>query len=162
MNCKRAEIYAEKYEAGELNEIEKRKLDKHLKECSNCRKKYSSALLLGAVLYASEKTAIQTTMSMAWYLKRAAAVTAAVTFITVGVIAVSDKNESQVINVTDNNGVEFISDKTDIKEVKGEVTIKDDIKGKNRKIKIISKEAEKEIEYNLDSKNLKIETRKER
>ncbi len=162
MNCKRAEIYVEKYEEGELNEIEKRKLDKHLKECSNCRKKYSSALLLGAVLYASEKTAIQTTMSMAWYLKRAAAVTAAVTFITVGVIAVSDKNESQVINVTDNNRVEFISDKTDIKEVKGEVTIKDDIKGKNRKIKIISKEAEKEIEYNLDSKNLKIETRKER
>lgn len=162
MNCKRAEIYVEKYEEGELNEIEKRKLDKHLKECSNCRKKYSSALLLGAVLYASEKTAIQTTLSIGWYLKRVAVVTAVATVMTAGIITLSDKKETEMISISDDSGIEVVKDKLDEKEVNGRNKTEEELKGKKRKIKIISKEAEKEIEYNLDSKNLKIETRKER
>ena len=91
MNCKKAEEYAEKYENGELNEIEKKKLEKHIKECSSCKKKYSSTLLLGAVLYASEKTAIQSTLSLAWYIKKAAAVGAAAAIITAGIISINEK-----------------------------------------------------------------------
>ena len=67
MNCKKAEEYAKKYEEGELNYIEKRKFEKHLNECTGCKKKYGVALLLGVVLQASEKTAVQTTLSLTGY-----------------------------------------------------------------------------------------------
>jgi hypothetical protein len=162
MNCKKVEEYAEKYMNGELNEAEKRKVEKHIRECSSCRKKYSSALLLGAVLYASEKTAIHTTLSLLWYIKKAAAVGAAAAIITTGIIAVNSSKEEKNKKISEEKVEKNITESSTIKEKIGIYEKSKKIKDNNKKIKIISKEAEKEIEYNLDSKNLKIETRIER
>ena len=163
MNCNKAEEYAERYENGELNEIEKRKFEKHIKECTGCRKKLGSSLLLGAMLYASEKTAIQTTLSLSWYLKKAAVVTTAAALITASIVTVSNDKE-EVIASKETTSKQITSDKSGNSEIIKEADFKDGTKteSKNKKIRIISRDAEKEVEFNLNSENMKIETRNER
>ena len=162
MNCKKAEEYAKKYEEGELNYIEKRKFEKHLNECISCKKKYGVALLLGVVLQASEKTAVQTTLSLTGYLKKAAAVSAAAAAIAASVIVVDNmKEEKNIIvseSVADKNLEKDSINKNSIEETKAI----NKTGSEKTKIRIISKDAGKEVEVKFDRRSLKIESRIEK
>lgn len=162
MNCKKAEEYAKKYEEGELNYIEKRKFEKHLNECTGCKKKYGVALLLGVVLQASEKTAVQTTLSLTGYLKKAAAISAAAAVIATSVIVVDNtKEEKNIIvseSVTEKNLDKESVNKNGIEEQRGI----NKTGNEKTKIRIISKDAGKEVEMKFDRRNLKIESRIEK
>ena len=55
MECYEFEDMVKKYELGEVNYFQRRAFEKHAEECVQCKEKYSSVLLLGAILYASKK-----------------------------------------------------------------------------------------------------------
>ena len=164
MNCIKVEEYAQRYEEGTLNEIEKRKFEKHLKECFECKKKYGALLLLGAVLYASEKTAVQTTFTLPLYIKQVAAATAVAAALASSLLIVSEKKESQKVidvGISQTENVAELNKSKTAEEANVDKTKLKREDSKNR-IKIISKEEGREIELNLDKKNLRIERRNEK
>ncbi len=162
MECMEMDYLAKKYEFGELSGYKKKKFEHHLKECKKCYSKYGTLLLLGAVIGSSVKSAEYSTRgsSLSLFFKRKTAIVITALGV-VGFAGVVELKESNIKEKPLKNEVIFGSENENIGTLTGKEIIEDS-SYKSKKLRIISKSEEKEIEIILDKKSLKMNNRFEK
>jgi hypothetical protein len=162
MECMETAYLAEKYEFGELSGYKKKKFEHHLKECKKCYSKYGTLLLLGAVIGSSVKSAEYSTrggsLSLFFKRKTAIVITALGVVGFAGVVALKEEKvkekpiKEEIIVSFENENIGTLTGKEII----------EDSSYKSKKLRIISKSEEKEIEITVDKKSLKMNNRFEK
>ncbi len=159
MECTKVDKIAEKYESGELGYFEQKQFEKHVKSCKKCYKKYKSLLLLGALLYASNKIyspslAVQLLKSKVTYLLSFILLTSFTT-----VMFINKDNKAK--NIEKTKSIEKIVTETKSEKIKKSDKVETKTR-KRDKIRIISAENGKEVYIDLNKKDMSIEKREEK